>query len=48
VPNQTQQQQDKPNANYSLPSLFGLPDKSASSGNDIEDMFARLINSYDR
>ena len=31
-----------------LPSIFGLPDKSGSSGNEIEDMFARWIKSYGR
>lgn len=30
------------------PLVFGLPNRYGSSGNDIEDMFARLINSYDR
>jgi hypothetical protein len=30
------------------PSIFGLPDRSASSGNDIEDLFARWFKSYGR
>ena len=46
--NQARQQQDKPNADYLLPSIFGWPDQSASSGNEIEDMFARWFKSYGR
>jgi len=30
------------------PSVFGLQDKPASSGNEIEDAFARWIKSHGR